>query len=72
MSQRQYILGRRPHFKPEAQVNIFLLTITETMTVRVHFKDSRNDDKEITKSTPTEVQPSPVDKVALQLYLTSM
>lgn len=42
------------------------------MTVRVHFKDSHNADKEITKSTPTKVQPSPVDKVVLQLYLTSM
>ena len=42
------------------------------MTVRVHFKDPHNADREITKSTPTKVQPSPVDKIVLQLYLTSM
>jgi len=42
------------------------------MSAGVHFKDPRNADKEITKSTPTKVQPSPVDKVVLQLYLTNM
>lgn len=36
----------RPLFRPDVHVIIFLLTITEMMTVTVHFKNSHNADKE--------------------------
>jgi hypothetical protein len=63
---------KKTFFRPDEHVTIFLFTITEMMTVTVYFKDPHNADKEIRKPTPTKVQPSPVDKDELQLYLTGM